>query len=133
MKLESIDGIDGPYGLRLREAGVRSPGSLLKKGATPAGRSEISRLSGIPDTLILKWVNHADLCRVRGIGPEFADLLEEAGVDTVRELSRRKPEKLHEALLGTNREQNLVRQMPSPLQLKDWIDQAKKLPGIVQY
>ncbi len=133
MKLESIDGIDGPFAANLRKAGIRSPGALLKKGATPAGRAEISRLTGIPGTFLLKWVNHADLCRIRGIGPEFADLLEEAGSDTVRELSGKKPEKLHEVLLGTNREQNLVRQVPSPLQLKDWIDQAKRLPNIVEY
>lgn len=125
-KLEEIEGIGAAYAVKLRKAGVRSTNELLKKGEAPAGRKQISKDSGISEKLILEWVNHSDLFRIKGVGEEYADLLEEAGVDTVVELSKRKADKLLEAMKTTNAKKKLVRQLPGISNVQDWINQAKK-------
>lgn len=132
-KLEEIEGIGAAYAVKLRKAGVRSTNELLKKGATPAGRKQIGKDAGISEKLILEWVNHSDLFRVKGVGSEYADLLEEAGVDTVVELSKRKADKLLEAMKNTNAKKKLVRQLPGISNVQDWINQAKKLPRAIKY
>ena len=132
-KLEEVEGIGRQYAIKLRKAGVRSTGELLKKGATPAGRKKISQNSGISPKLVLEWVNHADLFRVRGVGEEYADLLEEAGVDTVVELSKRNAQSRYDAMEKVNQKKRLVRVLPGMAKVKDWIAQAKKLPRAVQY
>ena len=132
-KLETIEGIGPQYAAQLRQAGVRSTGDLLKKGANPEGRKEISARSGISPKLILEWINHADLFRIKGVGEEYADLLEESGVDTVIELARRKPEALIESMKKVNEKKKLVRALPSLKKVNSWIAQAKKLPRIIKY
>lgn len=132
-KLEEIEGIGPGFAVKLRKAGVRSTGDLLKKGATPAGRKKISADSGISDKLILEWVNHSDLFRIKGVGEEYADLLEEAGVDSVVELSKRKAENLFDAMKKTNEKKKLVRQFPGLSQVQEWVKQAKKLPRGIKY
>ncbi len=117
----------------MRKAGVRSTGDLLKKGGTASGRKQINRDSGISGKLILEWVNHVDLYRIKGVGEEYADLLEEAGVDTVVELAQRKPENLFETMVKTNEKKKLVHQMPSVKSVRNWVAQAKKLPRAVEY
>lgn len=132
-KLEKIEGIGPKYAEQLRKAGVRSTNDLLKKGATPVGRKQISKDSGISEKLILEWVNHSDLFRIKGVSEEYADLLEEAGVDTVVELAQRKAENLFETMKQTNVKKKLVRQLPGISKVQDWVKQAKKLPRIIQY
>ncbi|MBI38760.1 MAG: ferredoxin [Leptospiraceae bacterium] len=132
-KLEEIEGIGPKYASTLRKAGVRSIGDLLKKGSTPDGRKTIAKDSGLSPKLILEWVNHSDLMRIKGVGEEYSDLLEEAGVDTVVELAQRKAANLHEAMAKTNEKKKLVRQMPSESKIQDWISQAKKLPRVIKY
>jgi predicted flap endonuclease-1-like 5' DNA nuclease len=132
-KLEMVEGIGTKYADQLRAAGVRSTKSLLEKGGTPAGRKEIARAAGISDKLVLEWVNHVDLFRIKGVGEEYADLLEEAGVDTVVELAQRNAVNLFEAILETNTRKNLVRRPPSKKMVHDWVDHAKKLPRKVHY
>lgn len=132
-KLEDIEGIGKVYAAKLRKVGVRSTNDLLKKGGTPTGRKEIARLSGISGKLVLEWVNHADLFRIKGVGEEYADLLEEAGVDTVVELSKRKADRLHEAMCRINDKKKLVRVLPGPGKVQGWISHAKKLPRMVKY
>ncbi len=90
-------------------------------------------MSEISPTLILEWANHADLMRIRGIGPQWSDLLEMAGVNTVREMAMRKPAHLHAKLVEINAEKNLVRQLPTEAQVEDWVEQAKELPAILTY
>lgn len=131
--LEAIEGIGPVYQQKLKAAGVGSADALLKQGATAKGREELEKTSGISGKLILEWVNHADLFRVKGVGPEFADLLEEAGVDTVAELAQRKAENLHKSMLETNEAKKLVRRVPSLENVQAWVEQAKKLPRVVQY
>jgi len=132
-KLEKVEGIGIKYAANLRTAGVRSTKSLLEKGSTPKGRDEIARASGIGSALILEWVNHVDLFRIKGVGEEYSDLLEEAGVDTVVELAQRNPANLHQGILETNARKRLVRRPPSKKMVNDWVKNAKKLPRKVYY
>jgi predicted flap endonuclease-1-like 5' DNA nuclease len=131
--LERVEGIGEVYAKKLNKAGVRSTEGLLKMGAKPAGRKEIAEKSGVSETLILEWVNHVDLFRIKGVFEEYADLLEETGVDTVKELAQRKPENLYKKLVEVNAAKNLVRQLPGQSQVTDWVAQAKKLPRAVFY
>jgi len=132
-KIEDIEGIGPLYAQKLIEAGVTSVAQLLKVGADPKGREELAAKTGIDRKLILEWVNHADLYRIKGIGQEYSDLLEEAGVDTVVELATRKPENLHAKILEVNADKKLVRRPPSAGMVADWVLQAKELPRIVTY
>ena len=132
-KLEYVEGIGNKYARDLRKVGVRSTADLLKKGGTAKGREELGKTSGIGKKLILEWVNHVDLFRIKGVGEEYADLLEEAGVDTVVELAQRNAANLYEAILSTNAKKKLVRQPPSQKMVSGWVAQAKKLPRKVEY
>jgi predicted flap endonuclease-1-like 5' DNA nuclease len=132
-KLAKVEGIGSVYAKKLKKAGVRSTNSLLQLGATPKGRKELAAKSGLTPKVILEWVNHVDLFRIKGVGEEYADLLEEAGVDTVVELAQRTAPNLHDALVKTNMKKKLVRQLPSAKQVANWVRQAKKLPRKVSY
>lgn len=132
-KLIDVEGIGPKYAGKLEKAGVGSTDSLLKMGATPAGRKEIAAKSGISESTILEWVNHIDLYRIKGIGSEYADLLEEAGVDTVVELAQRNAANLMTKINEVNASKKLVRKLPTPDQVVDWIAQAKKLPRAIKY
>ena len=96
-------------------------------------RKELEEKTGISGTLILEWVNRADLYRIKGVGEEYSDLLEAAGVDTVPELAQRNPDNLYEALVALNAEKKLVRHMPGRAQVASWIAQAKELPRVMTY
>jgi len=132
-KLEVIEGIGVKYAQALKAAGATGTASLLKLGATPKGRKLLAEKSGVGDARVLEWVNHVDLFRVRGVGEEYADLLEEAGVDTIPELAQRKAANLYQKLVETNLAKKLVRKLPAEKQVADWIDQAKSLPRIITY
>ena len=132
-KLEIIEGIGPVYAEKLRAAGVRSVNALLQAGATPKGRKELAEKTGIGDERILDWVNRADLMRITGIGEEYSDLLEWAGVDTVPELAKRNPDNLHKRMLEVNEEKRLVRRPPTRDMVARWVEQAKTLKRIVSY
>jgi predicted flap endonuclease-1-like 5' DNA nuclease len=132
-RIDNIEGIGPAYAERLRAAGVRSTKALLERGGNPRGRKELAAAAGIEETRILEWVNHADLFRVRGVGSEYSDLLEAAGVDTVPELRQRNAKALYEALVRTNEEKKLVRKLPTPQQVAEWVEQAKALPRVIEY
>ncbi len=131
--IKEIEGIGPSYAEKLASIGIHTVHALLDKGCTRTGRRELAEKSGISETLILEWVNMADLFRIEGIGEEYSDLLEEAGVDTVVELSNRIPENLHAKLKEVNEQKQLVRQPPSLDMVKKWIEEAKKLPRVVEY
>jgi predicted flap endonuclease-1-like 5' DNA nuclease len=131
--LSDIEGIGPAYAAKLAEAGLKTTDDLLAAGATPSGRASIAAQTGIADALILEWVNHADLYRVSGVGSEYADLLEEAGVDTVVELGHRNPANLVARLLEVNEQKHLVRSLPSETQVAGWIEQAKGLERAVRH
>jgi len=132
-KLVDIEGIGAKYAGKLKAAGIGTTEALLTKGATPKGRKEIAEASGIGDALILEWVNHVDLFRIKGVASEYADLLEEAGVDTIPELAQRKAENLFKKMNEVNQAKKLVRRLPVLSQVADWIEQAKKLPRVITY
>jgi predicted flap endonuclease-1-like 5' DNA nuclease len=132
-KLVKVEGIGETYAQKLAEAGVKSIEDFLKKGSSPAGRKEIAEKTGISDKLVLEWINHCDLFRIKGVGEEYSDLLEEAGVDTVPELAQRNAANLFAKMVETNAEKKLVRKMPVESQVADWIEQAKRLPRIITY
>lgn len=132
-KILDIEGIGPTYAQKLASAGITSTDALLDAGATPIGREELSEKTGIAESLILEWVNLSDLFRIKGVGEEYSDLLEEAGVDTVVELSRRNAENLHAKILEVNETKQLVRRPPPLSQVQSWIEQAKSLPRKVEY
>lgn len=118
---------------KLRKAGVRTTDSLLKVAATRTGRRRLAKETGLPESDILSWVNRADLLRITGVGSEYADLLEVAGVDTIRELRRRNPERLLEAMTELNLRKRLVRRLPTEGMVAGWIDEAKRLEPLVTH
>jgi predicted flap endonuclease-1-like 5' DNA nuclease len=132
-KLMKVEGIGEVYAQKLQQVGIATTQALLETGASPQGRKEVAEKTGISGKLILEWVNHVDLFRVKGVGEEYADLLEEAGVDTVPELAQRNPEHLYQKLVAVNREKRLVRRLPTQTQVSDWIEQAKQLPRVITY
>lgn len=132
-KLIEIEGIGPAYAAKLAEQGITTAEALLRAGGTAKGRDQLAEVTGISRKLILEWVNLADLFRIKGIGEEYSDLLEEAGVDTVVELAQRNPENLYRALVETNQAKKLVRRLPSQAQVAAWVAQAKELPRAVEY
>ncbi len=131
--VESIEGIGEKHSRKLHEIGIFTVGDLLKRGATRKGREEIAKAVGVSKSVVLRWVNKADLFRVKGIGEEYSDLLEAAGVDTVAELAQRNPENLHKRLVEVNRMRKLVRRLPSLKEVKRWVNTSKKLKKVVEY
>lgn len=132
-KLSDIEGIGPVFEAKLNAVGVKTVEGLLKAGATKKGRVELADKSGVGEKNILEWVNAADLFRIRGVGSEYADLLEEAGVDTVVELATRKPENLFKKIVEVNAGKKLVRKLPTEAQVADWVKQAGKLPRVIEY
>jgi predicted flap endonuclease-1-like 5' DNA nuclease len=132
-KIADIEGIGPVYAKKLADAGIKTTDELLKAGAKAKDREELGKKTGIEHKLILEWVNLADLYRIKGVGSEYSDLLEEAGVDTVAELAKRVPENLHAKIIEVNEKKNLVNRPPPLSAVKDWVDQAKKLGRVVEY
>jgi len=133
MNIKKIEGIDSAYAARLEEQGIRTTDSLLMFASHRKGRKDLADCTGISERKILEWINRADLARVKGIGEEYSDLLEAAGVDTVRELATRRPENLLLALKEVNARKKLVRRSPSIAQVQNWVSQAKILPPVISY
>ena len=128
-----IEGIGEAIAAKLKEAGVGTVEALLEKGASPKGREELAAKTGIDHAKILKWVNHADLFRLKGVASEYAELLEAAGVDSPSELGHRVPANLVEKMTTLNTTKKLVRKLPTLSQVTGWIEQAKALPKIVTH
>ena len=128
-----IEGIGKAYSEKLHAINIYHTSDLLKAGATPHGRRELAEKTGISQELILEWVNLSDLFRIKGIGEEYSDLLEEAGVDTVVELSHRNAANLHAKILEVNEAKKLVRRPPPLASVEGWINEAKSLPRVIEY
>ena len=132
-KIETIEGIGPKYRKALDKAGVRTTQGLLAAGGAKKGRKELAKASGCSEHQILEWVNRADLMRISGVGTQYSDLLEAAGVDTVVELAQRNAENLYKKMADVNAAKKLVRQIPSVDQVKDWVSQAAKLPRVISH
>jgi predicted flap endonuclease-1-like 5' DNA nuclease len=131
--IEKIEGIGPAYGKKLAEAGIRTTTQLLKAGADRKGRKSLGDATGISDQLILKWTNMADLMRISGIGTQFSELLEAAGVDTVKELRNRNAENLAQKMAEVNAAKHLTRRVPPRSLVEQWVADAKSLPPIMTY
>lgn len=132
-KIIDVEGIGNVNAKKLVEAGINTVDDLLQKAKNPAGRKTLEETTGISGKSILKWTNHADLMRINGVGPQFSELLEAAGVDTVKELKHRVADNLQQKLEEINNKRNLVNRVPSVSEVQRMIDQAKELPAIMEY
>ncbi len=132
-KIVEIEGIGPVFADKLSKAGVVTVENLLDKGATRTGRKNIAETSGIDEGKVLDWVNMADLFRIKGIGPQYSELLKAAGVDTVKELRNRNADNLHAKLVEVQAEKKITRAVPALKQVVKFVDQAKNLPPIVTY
>jgi len=131
--IDTIEGIGHKQATSLRKARIRTVEALLKKGSARKGRRDIASATDISEKLILEWVNRADLMRVRGVGQEYSDLLEAAGVDTVKELRRRNPANLLDAMIELNTKKMLVRRLPTDAMVQRWVEHAAELDTVVTY
>ena len=131
--IDSIEGVGESYALKLKAAGISTTQSLLEQGASTQGREAIVEQTGISEKLVLRWVNHADLFRLNGVGGEFAELLEASGVDTVPELAQRNAANLCLKMAAVNAEKKLTRKVPTEAQIAGWIAEAKILPKVVTH
>lgn len=132
-KLTSIQGIAEATEAKLNTAGVTTVEELLEKGATPKGREDMAEKSGLPAAQILKFVNYADLFRIKGIAGQTAELLEAAGVNTIAELAQRNPANLAAKLKEVNDTKKVTGKVPAEKQVSEWIETAKTLPKMVTY
>ncbi len=133
MKIVDVEGVGPAYAEKLTAAGVVTTDDLLEKGATVKGRAGLEEATGIRHDLILTWVNHVDMMRLKGVGSEYSDLLEAAGVDSPAELSHRVPANLAAKLAEVNEAKKLVRQLPSETVVAGWIKEAADLPKVVEH
>ncbi len=131
--IKDIEGIGEAYAAKLNACGITTTAQLLDRCTTAKGRKELAEQSGISDTLILKWANRADLDRIKGIGEEYSDLLELAGVDTVPELAQRNAANLLQKMTAVNADKDAVRRLPTENQVAGWIAEAKTLPRKLEY
>ena len=132
-KIIDIEGVGDVYAEKLQAAGINKVSELLEKCAAPKGRKELAEATGISEKLILKWTNHADLFRINGVGPQFAELLEAAGVDTVKEFRHRVAENLQPKLVEVNDKKNICNRVPAVSEIQKMIDQAKELEPKMSY
>ena len=132
-KIIDIEGIGDVYAEKLIAAGINKVSELLEKCVAPKGRKVLAEETGISEKLILKWTNHADLFRINGVGPQFAELLEAAGVDTVKEFRHRVAENLQPKLEETNAAKNICNRVPAVSEIQKMIDQAKELEPKMTY
>jgi predicted flap endonuclease-1-like 5' DNA nuclease len=134
MKIEEIEGIGDEMGAKLRAVGIATADDLIMAGATAAGRDKVESMTGISGKLILKWVNHVDLMRIPGVGSEYSDLLEAAGVDSPAELAQRNAANLAETFQELDAARpNTVRRVPSLATVEDWITLAKGMEKTVSH
>ena len=132
-KIIDIEGVGDVYAEKLVAAGINKVSELLEKCAAPKGRKELAEATGISEKLILRWTKHADLFRINGVGPQFAELLEKAGVDTVKEFRHRVAENLQPKLVEINEQFNICGRVPAVSEVQKMVDQAKELEPKVTY
>lgn len=134
MKIEDIEGVGPAYAAKLQEAGINMTDDMLMAGATSSGRDKVASMTGISGKLILEWTNHVDLMRISGVGSEYSDLLEAAGVDSPAELAQRNAKNLAQTFAELDAARpNTVRRVPSETVVAGWIEQARKLPKVVTH
>lgn len=132
-QIEEIEGIGPAYGAKLKAAGIADTEMLLARCGARKGRVEVAKETGLDETRLLKWANMADLMRISGVGEEYSELLEAAGVDTVKELQHRKADNLAAKMAEVNQTKKLTRVVPAASQVEKWIEQAKSLTPMISH
>jgi predicted flap endonuclease-1-like 5' DNA nuclease len=132
-KIEEIEGIGPTYGEKLKAAGIADTDALLSRCGARQGRADVAKETGLDESRLLKWANMADLMRISGVGEEYSELLEAAGVDTVKELQHRNAENLAAKMAEVNEAKKLTRVVPAASQVEKWIDQAKDLTPMISH
>ena len=133
MAFDEIKGITRELAAKLKAKSIDNAAELLDAGKTPAGRRELATACAVDGKVVLEWVNRADLARVKGVGGVYADLLEEAGVDTIKELAQRVPANLCAKITEINTAKKLTTRPPTESMVQEWVSQAKALPKLVEY
>ena len=131
--LTEIEGIGDVLAAQFTAAGVNGTAALLRKGGTKAGRNALVAATGIDESRVLRFVNHADLMRIKGVGGEYSELLEAAGVDSVPELAQRNADNLHSRLVSANAEKKLVRNVPGLKSVRNWVAQAGTMDRVIRH
>ncbi len=131
--IEAIEGIGPAYGKKLAAAGIKTTRQLLDRCCTKKGRKAVAAECDISEKLVLTWTNLGDLMRISGIGPQFSELLEAAGVDTVKELRNRRPDNLAAKMAEVNDAKNLTRRVPPESMVARWVEEAKSLPPVMTH
>jgi predicted flap endonuclease-1-like 5' DNA nuclease len=132
-RITEIEGIEARYAKTLQDSGIGTTDELLKEAGPAQGRKTLADRVGVPPNTLLEWVNRADLMRIKGIGMEYSDLLEEAGVDSTKELAARVPANLQSKMAEINTQKHLVQRTPTPSDVENWVSAAKKLPQMVTH
>ncbi len=132
-KIDQIEGIGPASAEKLGTAGIKSTSDLLKMCCDSKGRKSTSEKTGLSEKQLLRWTNMADLMRISGVGEEYSDLLEAAGVDTVKELRNRRSENLAAKMAEINAQKKLTRVVPSEKQVAKWVEQAKSLEAVISH
>ncbi len=133
MELNALIGMTPELEQKLKEEGIGNSDQLLEAAKTPRQRNALAKQVGVAARDILELANRADLARVKGIGSAYSNLLEKAGVDTVKELATRRPDNLHKKIMEINEQEGLVKQPPSQAQVATWVEEAKQLPKLLEY
>ena len=126
-RVDQVAGVSQRQATKLRKAGIRTGKGLIEKAATRRGRTELAKATGISPKDLQIWVHHADLLRVKGVGPEYAELLVSAGIDTLRDLRRRNPTALVAKIIGLNGAHKVVNRLPTESMVEGWINSAQRL------
>ncbi len=132
-KIIDIEGVGDVYAAKLTAAGINTVDELLEAAKKPAGRAALAEKTGITPKLILTWANHADLMRIKGVGPQFSELLEAVGVDTVKEFRHRSADNLFAKMTEVNEKKHLVGRVPTAGELQKMIDLAKETEPMMEY
>jgi len=132
-RIAEIEGVGAKYARTLKDAGIETTDELLNEAGSSAGRKKLAEQVGVQPTILLEWVNRADLMRIKGVGMEYGDLLEESGVDSTKELAGRVPANLHMKMDEVNATKHLVQRLPTETEIERWIREAKRLPQVVSH
>ncbi len=133
ISIKELKGMTKDLAAKLNELGIGNSDKLLEAAATPKQRRELAKKTGVKERDILELANRADLSRIKGVAGVFSDLLEKAGVDTVKELAQRRPDNLHAKIREVNEKEGLAKRIPTPADVENWVAQAKKLDKVLSY
>ncbi len=131
-KIDGIAGIDAEMSEKLKEAGVETTGQLLQLGSKPASRRQLAEATNLSEGLLLKFTHLADLCRVKGVAPDFMALLEASGVDSVSNLAQRNAINLTKKMDDLNQARKLAYRSPTVIEVNNWVEEARTLPRVIE-